>query len=349
MKFLIKGTLLNSVSEKEKNSFKEYCRQLGAALAKGGHTIILACYEGIKPDVSIDDYITVGPSIISGADEVAGEGKHQVKLFGVQGDNDFIKFEEDRNNWKNIETSMHPVEEVWKMAMLPAIAEADGVILIGGYSNTTAIGKTAKLIDKPVLAIPVFNGAAKKLWNELSAGYEPKTGLSIEILRSQNINNRGDKIIEYAVKLFNSETSSGVAMQTTILTGALVLVGCWIALFINAFGLMKDISFFLLLGISALLGTFLRNSWNLLSGDKLRIAPRELLQEITVSILLAFGFSLLYLAGVIVLTGKVISITGQEDFTRISVSMSLLGFGAALLFDKAYKIIKELLEKKLSN
>lgn len=347
MKFFIKGALENKEPEELRNRFKEYCRKLGAALAKGGHTIILGCYEGKEPDAKID-YITVGPYILMGANEVTG--KHKVILFSVEEEEDIKKFKDDSNNWTNIDFSTRAVEEEWKEAMIPAIQEADGIVLIGGYANTGVIGYGSRVAKKPVLAIPVFKGTAKELWKFLRDDYE-QAGISseeIELLKTDEIDNQADKIIQIAEKLVKNHPSLKSIWQAAMLIGVLGLTGLWIALFVDAFNLIRDVSFFLLLGISALLGTGLRNSMNLMTGQKNQFTTRELLNDITTSILLAFGFSLLYLAGVIVLTGKVISITGQEDFTRISVSMALLGFSAALLLDQAYKIIKNRLETVLT-
>lgn len=58
----------------------------------------------------------------------------------------------------------------WEIAFYRAIARADGVILIGGGNATKICGQVAIGTRMPLLSLAEFGGAAKKVWETLSAG-----------------------------------------------------------------------------------------------------------------------------------------------------------------------------------
>ena len=65
--------------------------------------------------------------------------------------------------------------------------------------------------------------------------------------------------------------------------------------------------------------------------------------EATVGLLLAFIFGLLYLAGNFVLTGTFVTLQGKEanDFSRITISLSILGISTAFLLEPAAENLRK--------
>jgi hypothetical protein len=58
----------------------------------------------------------------------------------------------------------------WEIAFYRSIARADGLVIIGGANATSIVGQVAIGSRMPILALAEFGGAAKKVWNTLSAG-----------------------------------------------------------------------------------------------------------------------------------------------------------------------------------
>jgi hypothetical protein len=58
----------------------------------------------------------------------------------------------------------------WEIAFYRSITRADGLIIIGGANATSIVGQVAIGSRMPILALAEFGGAAKKVWNTLSAG-----------------------------------------------------------------------------------------------------------------------------------------------------------------------------------
>jgi hypothetical protein len=58
----------------------------------------------------------------------------------------------------------------WEIAFYRSIARADALIIIGGANATSIVGQVAIGSRMPILALAEFGGAAKKVWNTLSAG-----------------------------------------------------------------------------------------------------------------------------------------------------------------------------------
>jgi hypothetical protein len=220
--------------------------------------------------------------------------------------------------------------------MLPAIQEADVVIVIAGGSGTVGIAYSTRALNKPVLAIPSFKGAAKEIWDISLHDYETRYGVTpaeIEALREAWGGAAADAVVRVAEKLVKRNPFRSNGPQVALLCFALALFALWLTLFLRFFGLPNDLTFFLLLGIAALAGTALDTSLRLRQGEVTQVTARDLLLGATTAILLAFGLSLLYLVGGIILTGKYVTLGSPEDFTRVAVSMSVLGLAAGFLLD----------------
>jgi hypothetical protein len=126
-------------------------------------------------------------------------------------------------------------------------------------------------------------------------------------------------------------------------------VALWVVFLRRQWEIGKDVAFYSMLAVSALLGTSLRNTLRLLQDESARFDSRLLLQEATAGILIAFGFALLYLAGGIVITGAVVSLTTDPDFMRVAIIMSILGFASAFLLREAATVLQERLMTQLKN
>ncbi len=141
-------------------------------------------------------------------------------------------------------------------------------------------------------------------------------------------------MIEELVKQ-NPYRSQRIVPQAVIITFQLLLLTGWIALFVKPFHF--TVSFFLLLGISALLGTGIRTSLSFLTEIRPPIPVRRLAAEGMLGLLLAFALALFYLLGAHTITGKpnFDELGVEGGFNRIAVNMSVLGLAAGFLLERA--------------
>jgi hypothetical protein len=59
----------------------------------------------------------------------------------------------------------------WAVAHVAAIKDSDVVILIGGGLRCDLVGHFACVLEKPVLAVKIFDGAAEKAWSQFQMQY----------------------------------------------------------------------------------------------------------------------------------------------------------------------------------
>jgi hypothetical protein len=93
------------------------------------------------------------------------------------------------------------------------------------------------------------------------------------------------------------------------------------------------VSFFALLWITSLLGCGLRLLSDYRQGLIARLEGLEVLTEVAVAMIVAFGLCLFYLIGGITITGEVVALAGSttKNFAMLAVAMSLLGLAAGFL------------------
>jgi hypothetical protein len=72
----------------------------------------------------------------------------------------------------------------WEIAFYRSVSKADGIVLIGGGNATLICGQVAIGIRLPLLALADFGGAAKRVWNTLSAGEDLPTREEITLMAS---------------------------------------------------------------------------------------------------------------------------------------------------------------------
>jgi hypothetical protein len=94
----------------------------------------------------------------------------------------------------------------WTAGRVPQIIGTDAVILIGGGDGTFATGHIALALNKPVLLIPHFEGAAEKLWSVFEPYYKALgDGLDeISTLREKWQTQNADLVLTSAKRLIAS-------------------------------------------------------------------------------------------------------------------------------------------------
>lgn len=109
---------------------------------------------------------------------------------------------------------------------------------------------------------------------------------------------------------------------------------------------------FLLLALSAILGTSLRTLLSSLLDDNPPLNWNIIIIEMSAGLILALGLSLIYLVEGFTVTGKfefVSLMSNRSDFIRISIFMSLLGLAGGFLIEKTSDFLRTRLSQVLDN
>jgi hypothetical protein len=326
MRILVVGSLRHDGDEANKELFKEACRAIGRAFA-------LAKIELV---VGSDSPSTADRFIVEGASSVAGLPTVWIirSDFGPTPFSDDLFAERIRFRHKR-------VRGTWSVARVPQILESDGLVLVGGGRGTVSAGQIAPALNKPVLAIASFGGAAEEMWPLLEPYYRNLGEVSgmidsfRERWRSENAELAVRAIQELVGRrVFDPRPRLPLGI---FLTSLVVCLALWVVLFANPLSI-QIYSFFSMLALAGILGTILRTAMRLILDSTARFAWNQLMLELAAGLLLGFALALLYLLGAITITGSS-EITmvpcDPASFRRIAVVMTLLGLGGGLALEQA--------------
>jgi hypothetical protein len=129
---------------------------LGAELAKRGARLLVYGGPFLEADV-VRGFVAGKPA------------KDRSILMWYSKDNEPPAFAEEANYPTLFERRSQRGKD-WEIAFYRSVASADGVILIGGGNATMISGQVAIGTRLPLLSLAEFGGAAKKVWDTLSAG-----------------------------------------------------------------------------------------------------------------------------------------------------------------------------------
>jgi hypothetical protein len=320
-------------------AFDQACRQMGKALAEKGHTLIV----GTSDEMDADRYF------VEGANEVPG--KHKVIVYLPESDTRPTPFASEEQKFGKLEFAYRRLKGEWSVVHVHALREADVLIVLGGRKAALVAGGSAEALQKPVLALPSFEGAGKEVWDDVRR-YYTSSGISADdqgALREAWMERTAPIAVRCAESLakHNPLRPKGHGAQAVMMFVSLGLIAAWVALLNPPEALDKNFAFYPMLIIAALLGTSLRNTLRLVRAGPASFNAYDLWIEATAGVLIGFGFSLLYLAGSFVLTGNIVSLTDNTGFMRVAISMSILGFAGAFLLDEAATILRDRLTEPL--
>jgi hypothetical protein len=342
MKVLVVGSKrhMDATAKQEVSRFEEACRLMGKRLAERGHTLI----------VGTDDRLDADYFFVEGMNAVAG--KHLVVVSRPEDDQRSTPYNTDRDTkFKNVDFQFTRRKGEWTSALVHALSQADVLLIIGGRTTAKATSYSAEALKKPVLAIPSFHGAAQEVWEEVCRYYQ-SCGIKeheVGVLREAWNTDTAEVAIRSAELLVKNTPfrSQGNRTEIGMTIATLILIALWMALFRRPWEIGKDTAFYAMLIVSAMLGTTLRSTLRLIQDEFIDINPRILVIEARAGILIAFGFAMLYLAGGIVITGTVVSLTTDQDFMRVAITMSILGFASAFLLHEATANLQDRLMEML--
>jgi hypothetical protein len=340
MRALIIGSALPEWPETTTESFRSACRALGRELARAAIDLVV----GSNTKGTSDLYVVEG----------AGSAKVPIEVIVCKPEPDgpdlevwrkWRPFTEREADFPSLSFEQRPASGAWSSIRLHQILAADVVIVIGGNldsecgeSQTTY---SAPVLGRPVLIIPAYGAGATRPYARFEKDYE-RLGFRSRMnqLEGDWAGAHAETVVELVKDLVakNPYKTKSKWDGTITLAGVVLLLVAWTTVFIYPLR-QKIISFFLLLGISVVLGTLLRSTHLVGSGGEgaPRSLPESLPRRLSAGLVLGFGLALLYFAGGSVINGnfKFMTFPNPEDFQRVSVTMSFLGLGAAILLEEA--------------
>ena len=363
-----------------KTRFQAACQALGTALTRKGHLVMV----GVPDWPSLQRNETVATFIIQGINKVAlkdNKVPHPVIFYGPQQREPVDKTPsgipdslQELKKLQNIKIKdKFTGKGTSKARVIPNITEVDAVMLISGREGTETIGYAAYSLGKPVIAIRSFEGAAETITTEVlledynrfikQGGVTPDDLRSLEVDwevdADKNLSKAEDIVntCEKLVKAYGQSDRKTLSVLKWTIVGLVVLLLGWVATYLSANQCTTGSqfcttfvmeSFFLLLYITALLGSGLRTLVQYQQNQITYLTFLGLSIDAAISMLVAFGLALVYLIGGITFTGKVVVLDNNNAsqniaFTTVAISMSLVGLAAGYLVP-----IKEL-AKRLEN
>lgn len=341
VKILISGSTRYEGSNNKKNNFVKACEAIGFSLARAGHSIIV----GSEKEDTADLYV------VKGFCSFEGNKKKVLVYRPEEGETPYYEIKE---NSKRVDFEYRRSKGHWAVNRVNQILAADGVVLIGGGDGTLQAGYVAPVLGRPVLAIPYFGGAAEKVWRTIESDYKSIKELSTRVSTLKEKWENGNEeivvnLIESLVK--NNPYCTGSCWPQVFFSGLMLLFFFIWVLLLNFPVYTNLLNFFLLLAVSSFLGSGLRRALLLYKNNDNIILWKQILNEMTASLLLGFGLALMYLCGGLTITGKLefINLSVGADFLRIAVSMSVLGFAAGYLVEEATERLSKLLVRSISS
>jgi hypothetical protein len=295
--------------------FEEACTDIGQALAKSGFHLVV----GSTAKHTADFWVLKGASNV--------EGKHKVTVLRPEGAS-VAPNPNDIGGSGRFEVSYRQLHGPWAAGRVSQILAADCVLMVGGTRGTAQVGHSALALEKAVLAIPCFGGAAEEAWHLLDRFYSKlgskadKIGNLAQPWRREN----AEMVSSTLSSLVKSRVFSRGRLSADIfpLVFNLILFIAWVWLFVTP-PEPRQASFFAILAVSAFLGTALRNSLKIVADPSEHISRRAVTAELSAGLVLAFILSLIYLAGSLTFKGDFVAAADLNGYQRVALFMGVLG------------------------
>jgi hypothetical protein len=144
---------------KDRDSFANACRQIGNAIVRLGHTLVI----GSESEGTADLYA------VEGAVQAMGGAKpDRTRIVILRPNDQSAPFDRLRDENPGLFTTRISLDTTWNVTKLLQVNEADGVVVVGGADFSYQAGLAAAVCGKPLVPVGSFGGAAKKLINVLS-------------------------------------------------------------------------------------------------------------------------------------------------------------------------------------
>lgn len=342
MRVMLYGSDRFDGDDKVKSAWAQACRDIGAALCGDGHTLVLTS----------DRPTTADFFAVEGANALC---KSRAKVEYCLRADEAVPFSGRRDDFKNVEFSVYRTTGEWPLDMVQQAMRSDILVLIGGSYGTAAAGLAAPILQRPVLAVPFFGGAAAYVWTGIRKECERLGGKCGRVCELEDAwaPDKAELLKDIAIELVSrnpyAEAQKTVAAQW-LLGSITALFVAWITLFVGQWE-PRLVTFLLLLWVSTLAGAALRLAIRMKADPQWIVSKRDAIVEVSQAVIVAFGLALMYFVGGITINGSLtfLKVGQPEDFMRIGCMMSLLGLSASVVGEKALARLTQFLDGTITN
>ncbi|BFM07732.1 hypothetical protein [Halioxenophilus aromaticivorans] len=322
--------------------FKSACKDIGNELSKRGYKVIV-CSENQH---------TADPHIVDGINN-DNNNRTKVEIIRSEEENNTAPFYEKREEFENIEFTFSRCAGGWKTTHLKAIINSDILLTIGGKDSVWVAANSARLLNKPVISIPCFDGTSRKIWEKLNDEYR-RTGIDEGVLgqiREPWGNGSEDSLEKLIASVFKSNkaelASSKIITYLTTFCLSLIFIVGWVILFSIENLAPGRISVMTMVVICSMMGVMLRG----ITSDRYSHNWNEfwarLIPDAIKGVLIGFVLALVHLFSELTINGSISDLSDKSSFIRISLSISLIAILAGFALDKSLDKIEKLAEEKI--
>lgn len=242
---------------KLKPQFDAACQALGAAFARKRWRIMV----GVPMWEQWTKGETVAPHILAGANSVKPDeatGPHPIvfyaprELEGATADEAAGRLQQIEADHPNVTLEYKRVAQShYKAKMIPNVASVDAVVLVAGRDGTATIGYAAHCLERPVLAVAGFGGAARTLLDDvlfdaydrykesvqltdgellsLTTTWKDKADDAANRTTAQNVVSAAEKLVK-AYALAGQKTTRVLKWA---MAGMALLLGLWVTIYLR--------------------------------------------------------------------------------------------------------------------
>jgi hypothetical protein len=333
MRVQIAGSLNFDGASDVEDAYKDACKAIGVALGASGMHLVLGS----------DKEKVAARYVFNGFTSANEHGQ----IFVVCSDSGQTPYAAERTEHQIIYRRR---KGPWASVRVHQVLQADVVLAIGGRHGTTLVSQTAVALEKPVLAIPCFNGAAKELFEEFERDYReiPDASSDLGLIRESWSDEHPQAILRLLRNLHrhNPFVHRRLAPVLGLLAASAVLLTGWLLLIQRPLGNFLN-NVFGLLAISVLLGTILRYGLRQFTNPATRISLSTLAIHAAVGLILGFGLTLAYMLGGLGITGswEFLNRNAPGDLLRVGVVLSTLGLTAGFLLEASENRLRSWLQR----
>ena len=341
MKIAILGSIADEKVDAEK--FKSACIELGKKLSEGGHFLIV-CSEN---ESSAD------PHIVEGANSDSKKTT-QIEVIRSEEEDNSAPFHKDEANYPNIDFTFSRCSGGWNSTHLKAIINSDLVLLVGGKASVWTAANSAKMLNKPVVALPCFNGTSRRVWEKLVNEYK-ETDLSesdLGYVREGWGKSSANSVISFIDAVYKRHllnySGKPIGLNVSLFLFSLILIIAWVSLLNKVEFVPERVSVITMVIICSVLGIILRGASLGRYVDGWRNFLSEFFADALKGVLAGFVLTLVHLFSELTINGKISDLTDESAFVRIALSISMIAALSGFALDKSLSKIAAIAEEKIS-
>ena len=309
----------------QQRQFKAACVDLGSALARQGHTVLLCS----PSERSADRHVATGISAVAGTRKIL---LYRPDAITAASDPETDPSIEVYRTMTNVSLEVAEVDGGWRVVHLRAIKDASLVIAISGSAwGTGTVIYSAEALEKAVVLINSFPGATRNSWRDFRRYY---SNHEQEVFQREwrPASHWADDIVDVAVSFAKRKPMVVNRARTALysfLCGASALAG-WITILLLINGLPSPVAWIgFMVVLATFLGILLRTSI-----DLTKYSLYDRINDALQAIIIAFAVILLSELTTWFLENKPLVFGHVEDAVLLGWRLSLVGFLAGFVRDE---------------